>query len=332
VRGLNKIISTRATTILNSTNNINKTTSIPNKLVNNSNNNNNNINDNNNIGGADNVKASGENSEENNPSRRQLRKRIIPKTQKLKLNTTVYKIFEDKIHQDYICKFDPKDGFYNIKYQDGDIEEGTEEEISRLLKKPNQIAWKQALSATIFERAHAQYCKTKERMPIPSNFSNGFEKAVAILEYQGGKTDAVIPDEQEYKYRGSAVIDDETGKSMEYRDFLKDRKRRDTWSRAAANEHGRLFDGVGKNTDGTQRVKGTNTCHWIKKSQVPKGKRVTYLCPTVVAVRPEKVETDRVWITVGGNLLQYLGETSTEAASIETTKLLINSALSTPGA
>jgi hypothetical protein len=65
-------------------------------------------------------------------NRRQLRKRMIPKMKK-KLNTTVYKIFEDKIHTGYICEFDPKDGFYRIKYQDGDIEEGTDEEISRLL-------------------------------------------------------------------------------------------------------------------------------------------------------------------------------------------------------
>jgi hypothetical protein len=91
------------------------------------------IKDNNNINGVGNVIQYGENSEENNPSRKQLRKRIIPKTQKVKLNTTVYKIFEDKIHQGYICEFDPKDGFYKIKYQDGDIEEGTEEEISQLL-------------------------------------------------------------------------------------------------------------------------------------------------------------------------------------------------------
>jgi hypothetical protein len=118
---------------------------------------------------------------------------------------------------------------------------------------------------------------------------------------------------------------------MEYRDLLKDPKHRETWSRAAANEFSRLFNVVGKNADGTQRVKGTNTCHWIKKSHVPKGKRVTY-ARTVVAVRPEKEEINRVRITVGGNLLDYLGETSTEAASIETTKLLINSVLSTPGA
>jgi hypothetical protein len=222
VRSLNKIISKRATTILNSTNNIKQATSIPTKLVNN----NNNINDTNNINGVDNVTPGEENSEENSP-KRQLLKRVSPKTQKLKLNTTVYKIFEDKIHTGYICKFDSKDGFYKIKYQDGDIEEGTEEEISRLLKKPNQTAWKQALSATIFERVHAQYCKTEERMPIPSIFSNGYGKAVAILEYQGGN-DAFIPDQQDYKYRACAVIDEETGKLMEYRDMLKDPKHRET--------------------------------------------------------------------------------------------------------
>jgi hypothetical protein len=138
-----------------------------------------------------------ENSEENSP-RRRLRKKIIPKPQKLKLNRTVYKIFEDKIHTGYICEFDPRDGFYKIKYQDRDIEEGTEEEISRLLKKPNQTAWKQALSVTIFERAHAQYCKTEERMPIRSHFSNGYGKAVAILEYQG-INDSFVPTQQDYK-------------------------------------------------------------------------------------------------------------------------------------
>jgi hypothetical protein len=53
---------------------------------------------------------------------------------------------------------------------------------------------------------------------------------------------------------------------MEYRDLFKDPKYRETWLRAAANEFGRFFDGVGKKADGTQRVKGPNTCHWIKKS------------------------------------------------------------------
>jgi hypothetical protein len=111
-------------------------------------------------------------------------------------------------------------------------------------------------------------------MPIWSNFSNGYGKAVAILEYQGGKADAFIPDQQEYKYQACAVINEEIGKSMEYRDLLKDPKHRETWSRAAANEHGRLFNGVGKNADGTQRVKGTNTCHCYKNHRYQQEKEL----------------------------------------------------------
>jgi hypothetical protein len=132
-----------------------------------------------------------------------------------------------------------------------------------------------ALSATRFNRIHDQYCKTQSRMPVAAKISNGFGKAVTILDYLGGKEDALIPDKQEYKYRANAVIDEETRKTMEYRDLLRDPKHREDWSRAAVNEFGRLFNGVGKNKDGTQRVVGTNTCHWIKRSQVPKGKKVT---------------------------------------------------------
>jgi hypothetical protein len=168
------------------------------------------------------------------------------------MNTTVYRIFCDDgaLHQGYICDFDTKEGYYKIKYQDGDIEEATEEEIDRMLHKPNKTSMARALSATRFNRIHNQYCKTISRMPIASKFSNGFGKAVAILDYMGGKEHAFIPDKQEYKYRADAVINEETGKSMEYKDLLKDPKYREDWSRAAANKFGRLFNGVGSNADG----------------------------------------------------------------------------------
>jgi hypothetical protein len=97
-----------------------------------------------------------------------------------------------------------------------------------MLKRPNKTAMAPALSATRFEKLHAQYCKTESRMPVASRFSNGFGKAVAILDYLGGKADAFITDKQEYKYRANAVIDEDTGKSMEYRDLLKDPKHRET--------------------------------------------------------------------------------------------------------
>jgi hypothetical protein len=52
----------------------------------------------------------------------------------------------------------------------------------------------------------------------------------------------------------------------------------------------------------------------------------------VVAIQTEKAEQKRVRITVGGDCLDYPGETSTDTASLDTIKLLINSVLSTPGA
>jgi hypothetical protein len=63
--------------------------------------------------------------------RRTLRTRAKQIKQAHKMNTTVYRIFCDTgaLHQGYICGFDTKEGYYKIKYQDGDIEEATEEEI-----------------------------------------------------------------------------------------------------------------------------------------------------------------------------------------------------------
>ena len=52
----------------------------------------------------------------------------------------------------------------------------------------------------------------------------------------------------------------------------------------------------------------------------------------VTDIRPEKKEKCRVRFTASGSILKYTGETSTETASIETAKLLINSTLSTKGA
>jgi hypothetical protein len=96
------------------------------------------------------------------PIRRTLRTRATEKKQAHKMNTTVYRIFCDNgaLHQGYICGFDNKEGYYKIKYQDGDIKEATEEEVDRMLRKPNKTAMARALSATRFDQIHEQYCTT----------------------------------------------------------------------------------------------------------------------------------------------------------------------------
>lgn len=102
---------------------------------------------------------------------------------------------------------------------------------------------------------------------------------------------------QGYKY-ANRVIDQESGKAMEYKDLLNHDRYKETWSRAGVNEYGRLFQGCGKNKDRTQQMEETNTCHQIPQSKVPTGKKVTY-ARIVVDIRPEKDESNRVRITAG---------------------------------
>ena len=64
-----------------------------------------------------------------------------------------------------------------------------------------------------------------------------------------------------------------------------------------ANEIGRLAQGVG-----TRMPTGTNTIYFCNKSQIPKNKFATY-GRIVATLRPNKEETHRVRLTVGGNLI-----------------------------
>ena len=65
---------------------------------------------------------------------------------------------------------------------------------------------------------------------------------------------------QDYKY-ASAVIDEERGEVMNLEKPLKHPKYTEMWTKAVANEYGRLFQGCGRNKDGTCRVEGTTACH-----------------------------------------------------------------------
>jgi hypothetical protein len=98
----------------------------------------------------------------------------------------------------------------------------------------------------------------------------------------------------------NTVIDPDTGPAHEYRQLIADPKTRDVWLHAAANEFGRLAQGV------KTRIKGTNTINFIHRSQVPTGRTVTYarFCANI---RPQKEETHRCRITVGGNRIDYPG-------------------------
>ena len=76
----------------------------------------------------------------------------------------------------------------------------------------------------------------------------------------------------------NSVIDEETGRALEYRHLIQDPKYKNIWNEAGCKEFGRLIQGYGKNTDGTKIVEGTNTCHWIQKQTSHTSKEKSNVC------------------------------------------------------
>ena len=123
----------------------------------------------------------------------------------------------------------------------------------------------------------------------------------------------------------NTVSDTNTGQSLEYSHLMRGPDK-DIWKTSLANNLGRLAQGVG-----TRMPTGTNAVFFIPPSAVPIGRTATYL-RLVASIRPHKTETHRVRVTVGGNQLDFPGDTTTNCASLTMTKCILNSTISTPGA
>jgi hypothetical protein len=123
----------------------------------------------------------------------------------------------------------------------------------------------------------------------------------------------------------NSVINPETGQSQEHKHLIQGPDK-ELWTTSFANELGRLAQDVG-----SRMPAGTEPVFFIKRSQVPKGRKVTY-GRIAGGIRPEKKETHRTRLTVGGKKNDYPGDVSTPAADFTTTKVLLNSTVSTPGA
>jgi hypothetical protein len=120
----------------------------------------------------------------------------------------------------------------------------------------------------------------------------------------------------------NSVTDPITGEVQEFRHLMQG-PNRPTWMTSFANELGRLAQGIG-----TRMPTGTNTCFFIPKKQVPTNRTVTY-GRIIASIRPQKTETHRTRLTVGGDRLNYPGDTSTPTAKLTTAKCVINRTIST---
>eukprot|EP00804_Cyclotella_cryptica_P022370 CCRYP_015924-RB/>CCRYP_015924-RB protein AED:0.39 eAED:0.39 QI:0/-1/0/1/-1/1/1/0/319 len=125
----------------------------------------------------------------------------------------------------------------------------------------------------------------------------------------------------------NAILNEDTGELMEYRHLIKDPKYSTIWKKAYGKELGRLAQGI------PGIVQGTNTIVFIAKDDVPpdRCRDVTYgrICANF---RPEKDDPHRVRLTVGGNRIHFPGDCGTPTANMLTTKILLNSIISTRGA
>jgi hypothetical protein len=126
------------------------------------------------------------------------------------------------------------------------------------------------------------------------------------------------------RHQSNAAIHPITGKEMEYTALMKDPRLQPLWKRGFGNECGHLFQGI-------QDIPGTDTCFFIKLTNIPKDRKITY-SKIVCDYKPHKKEKERVQLTVGGDRLDYSGNVATSTADITTFKILINSTLSTEDA
>ena len=122
-------------------------------------------------------------------------------------------------------------------------------------------------------------------------------------------------------------IFDETGHKIAYRQLIKGADK-DLWTASAANEFGRLLQGIGQNTRKPEHcVQGTDTMRIIHREEVPESAKVTY-ANFVCDYKPHKEEKYRTRLTVGGDKLTYDDDTTAPSAQLTETKLLLNSVIS----
>ena len=97
------------------------------------------------------------------------------------------------------------------------------------------------------------------------------------------------------------VLDEETGKTLEYSQLRKHPKYQAVWKQSYLNELGRLCQGIGSGTKGPwkQRTEGTDTFNIIDYADIPTDRRheITYT-KVFCLVREQKDDPNRTRITI----------------------------------
>ena len=192
-------------------------------------------------------------------------------------------------------EYNAAEGLYRVVFEDGEYEDFDDNEMEEfLLTKPFRPR-KPSTSAN--------------QITIPGFYP----KAAPTLA------------QKLFAYNAGSIWDEECKRWMAYRDFLKhpNPEIRKRWDQAGVNEFARLANGHGD-------IEGLQVITFIARHQMPGDKKATY-ARYVVDYRPEKSEPWRLRITCGGDKLEYVGDTTTHSASMETIKCQLNNIISRKG-
>jgi alpha-amylase/alpha-mannosidase (GH57 family) len=123
---------------------------------------------------------------------------------------------------------------------------------------------------------------------VPPHRSSRRPQANVVTAFREGDYQKAFKRLEKQVHHALAVLDEETGKQLTYRQLLQHPKYKKEWSRSAEDEFGRLAQGVGN------RIKGTDTIHFIHEHEIPKNRRkdVTY-GSFVCTVRSKKADPNR---------------------------------------
>jgi hypothetical protein len=178
-----------------------------------------------------------------------------------------------------------------------------------------RIVTPHTLHVMVRRSAGQQYNLSQDMMAEPVSQANHCFSVSAQPKPQNSKNQATIV--RILPEMANAVICPETGKSLKHQELITRLRYKIKWMRSTANEINRLYN--------------TNTIRCIRRSNIPKGRKVTF-GSFIVDIKDHKEEKERTILTVGGDQIEYTGDKSTRTAGLTTAKILINSAISTLGA
>jgi hypothetical protein len=120
------------------------------------------------------------------------------------------------------------------------------------------------------------------------------------------------------------AINPDTGQLAEYRELLQCSTGH-KWLEAGCREFGNLAHGC----DAVNISEGTDTIIFIPHTAVPADRKATYF-QMVAADRPNKEFPERARGVVGGDKIDYPGETRTKTSGLTEAKIIFNKVISTP--